>query len=463
MRPELIERAAPTAIALVAVAALGLWVRSYFGAYGVTEREIGATQSRATVARVATGSGTFVRSGAAVANLPGMWPGFRGPNGDGVCPDPTPLARSWPATGPARLWTVALGEGYAAPAVRAGRVYVLDYDQAAQSDTLRCLSLADGGEVWRRSYPVIVKRNHGMSRTIPAVTDRYVVTMGPKCNVMCCDAITGDLKWRADLVADYDATVPEWYAGQCPLIDGNRCILAPGGSALMIAVDLATGKVAWRTPNPHNWLMTHSSIVPVTWQGRRMYVYCASGGVAGVSAKDGAILWETPDWTINTATVPSPVSVGDGRIFLTGGYGAGSMMLQLDDAGGKVGIRTLWRIPSSVFGSEQQTPVLYKDYLYGVRSGGEMVCLDLQGKQRWASGNLRRFALGPYAIADGTIYAMNDTGTLRMIEASPATYHELAEARVLEGPDAWGPLAFAWGRLLARDLTRMVCLDVARH
>jgi outer membrane protein assembly factor BamB len=47
-----------------------------------------------------------------------------------------------------------------------------------------------------------------------------------------------------------------------------------------------------------------------------------------------------------------------------------------------------------------------------------------------------------------------------MAEASPAGYRELARARVLSGHDAWAPMAFADGRLIVRDLTEMVCLDL---
>ena len=50
--------------------------------------------------------------------------------------------------------------------------------------------------------------------------------------------------------------------------------------------------------------------------GRRMYVYCGKGGVAGVDGRRRRILWETTDWQIGTATCPSPVVIGDGRIFL---------------------------------------------------------------------------------------------------------------------------------------------------
>jgi outer membrane protein assembly factor BamB len=50
---------------------------------------------------------------------------------------------------------------------------------------------------------------------------------------------------------------------------------------------------------------------------------------------------------------------------------------------------------------------------------------------------------------------------LSLARAVPDRYDELAEAKVLTGHDSWGPLALVGGRLLARDLTTMVCLDVS--
>src|SRR6185369_8780657 len=189
-----------------------------------------------------------------------------------------------------------------------GRLYLMDYDHERKQDALRCLSLEDGEEIWRYAYPVAVKRNHGMSRTVPAVTERLVVAMGPKCHVVCLDAVTGELRWGIDLVKEYGTTVPPWYAGQCPLIDNGSIILAPGGpKALLMAVHADAGKVLWQTPNPHGWKMTHSSIMPTEFNGERMHVYCANNGVVGVSATNGAILWETTGWKISIATVPSPL------------------------------------------------------------------------------------------------------------------------------------------------------------
>ena len=118
---------------------------------------------------------------------------------------------------------------------------------------LHVISLADGKQLWAKSYPVAIKPNHGISRTVPSVSGNTVVTLGPMCTVMGSDANSGALKWKIDLVSQYGATVPDWYAGQCPLIDGNKVILAPAGKALMIGVDLGTGKVLWSTPNPMGW------------------------------------------------------------------------------------------------------------------------------------------------------------------------------------------------------------------
>jgi outer membrane protein assembly factor BamB len=417
----------------------------------------------ASTATAPTQQTSYKFTGVNVTNLPGSWPCFRGPNHDDISPEKVALSTDWQKNPPRLLWSLNLGEGYASAAIEQGKVYVLDYDEAHQEDALRCLSLANGQEIWRQSYPDPIKRNHGMSRTIPAVSGKYVVSLGPQCHVLCANADTGKIYWQMDLVKQFGTTVPQWYAGQCPLIDGNNVILAPAGNVLMIAVNLATGKIVWRTPNPMGWQMTHSSIAEGSFHNQSFYVYCGSGGAVGVSAKDGSIFWQTTDWKVSTATVPTPICLPDGRIFFTGGYGAGSAMMQMTEQGGKFSIQTLYRLTPDVFGSDQQTPILYKGYIYGVRSGGELVCLNLNGQPQWTSGATRRFGLGPYLIADGLIFIMNDSGVLTMVQATPTAYHEMGDIQILSGPDSWGPMAIAGGLLIARDLNRMVCLDMRLH
>jgi outer membrane protein assembly factor BamB len=402
----------------------------------------------------------FLESNGVPADLPGAWPRFRGPNFDGISEEDVDLARTWDADDPGVLWSIEVGEGYAGAAILAGRVYILDYDREKQADAIRCLSLADGKEIWRHSYTVKVKRNHGMSRTVPAVTEKYVVTLGPKCHVTCLDSMTGQFRWMLDLVRDFKATVPPWYAGQCPIIDDDKAIIAVGGDVLMMAVDCETGEIVWQSPNPHGWRMTHSSVMPAEFDGMRMYVYCASGAVVGISAENGSILWENTEWKIRVANIPSPVVVGDGLIFLSGGYNAGSMMLRLTRDAGKLQAETLFQLEPEVFGAVQHTPILSDGYIYGVRQDKQLACIDSVGNLIWASGSNKKFGLGPFMIVNGLIYAMNDSGLLRVVEATPAGYVQLAEAKVLEGPDSWGPMAVAAGRLILRDLNRMICLDI---
>jgi outer membrane protein assembly factor BamB len=458
----LLIRIAPLFITILGLAILFLWMISG-SKQDLTERVPGLDRvsvdgSPQTVSAVLRGKLTKF-NGVAV-DMPGNWPWFRGVDFDNISKENVSLARRWSPGQPKAFWGIDVGEGYAGPAVLNGRVYLLDYDAKQQADVLRCLTLSDGKDIWQYSYPIKVKRNHGMSRTVPAVNDKFVVSIGPKCHVLCLDSTSGEFKWGIDLVRDYNTVVPEWYAGQCPLIDGERVILAPGGESLMIAVDIATGKVIWKTPNPNNWNMTHSSIVPMEFDGKRIYVYCASGGVVGVSALDGSILWDTNEWKIGIATVPTPVIAGDGRIFLTGGYNTGSMMIKLADNAGKIAVKILYRLKPEVFASDQQTPILYEGYIYGVKPGGQLACIDLDGKLLWTSGSANRFGLGPYLIASGLIYVMDDTGLLTLAEATHEGYKQLAQTQILKGHDAWGPMVLVGGRLIARDLTRMVCLDV---
>jgi len=473
MKESIIARIIPVVLFIAGVILLYVWL-SADAAINLTERlpipvpsEVEGAQNIPQTpleAEPANGGmalrGELIQFGGKPADLPGAWPRFRGANFDAISKEDVTLARTWPPDGPKVLWSIDVGEGYAGAAILAGRVYILDYDHEKQADAIRCLSLADGKEIWRYSYPVKIKRNHGMSRTVPAVTDKYIVTFGPKCHVTCLDSVTGQFHWMLDLVKDFKAKEPPWYAGQCPLIDNDKAIIAVGGEVLMMAVDCETGEIIWQSPNPHRWVMTHSSIMPIEFMDKRMYVYCASGGVVGIWAEDGSILWETEEWKIRVANVPSPMVVGDGLIFLCGDYNAGSMMLKLTKLGQTIIAEPTLRLGPEIFGSPQHTPIFYDGHIYGVNADKELACLDLNGKVLWTSTSAHKFGRGPYVITNALIYIMNDDGVLTIAQAAPNGYKQLAQARVLEGPDSWGPMAVASGFLVLRDLNRMICLDI---
>ena len=85
---------------------------------------------------------------------------------------------------------------------------------------------------------------------------------------------------------------------------------------------------------------------------------------------------------------------------------------------------------------------------------------DLNGKSVWESGAANRYGSAPYMLAQGLFYIMDDEGTLTLVEATTSGFKKLAQAKILEGPDAWGPMALAGGRLLVRDLNVLECLQV---
>lgn len=153
-------------------------------------------------------AGVFASFDGTPSTTPGAWTNFRGADFSNVVKDAPKLADTWGAAGPKVLWKIPVGDGYASPAVLDGRVYLMDYDTKERADAIRCFSLDDGKEIWRRSYNNNIKRNHGMSRTIPAVTKDYLVVMGPKCHVLCLDTATRDFKWGLDLQADYETVEP---------------------------------------------------------------------------------------------------------------------------------------------------------------------------------------------------------------------------------------------------------------
>jgi outer membrane protein assembly factor BamB len=418
-------------------------------------------------------AGTFVRfETAAATELPGCWPNFRGPDRDNIDKEDVKLADAWPAGGPKVLWSIDLGEGHAAPAIYAGRVYLLDYDEAKRRDALRCFALADGKELWRRSYAVPAKRNHGLSRTIPAVDARSVVTLGPRCHVLCVDRESGNFRWGIDLQRDYGTTEPLWFAGQCPLIEDGIAILAPAGpKTLLMGVDCATGKVVWQTPNPAGWKMSHSSVMPMTLCGRKMYVYAAVGGMAGVSAEAedrGKLLWQVP-WSANVVA-PSPVGIAGDRVFITAGYGAGCLMVQVARQDQGFAAKPLFqREPKDWLASEQQTPIYHNGLLYGIMpKDAEALKRQFVGyapddkTPRWSSEKTTRFGLGPFLLADNKFFILNDDGMLTMIKANGNEYVQLGQAKMLSGSDAWGPLAMAGTRMLLRDSKRLICIELGK-
>jgi outer membrane protein assembly factor BamB len=414
--------------------------------------------------------------------IPGSWPRFRGADFDNISKDTTPLAEAWDTSGPPVVWQTTLGEGYASPAVLNGRVYVLDYNEKRKADMLRCFSLKSGKELWRRWYNVELKPNHGYSRAIPAVTEKYVVTIGPRSHVMCVDPLDGKLLWTLDLEKKYGIPdnpkgriTQEFYCSQCPLIDNGKAIIAPGGKALMIGVDCASGNIVWETPNRDSILMSYTSIIPMTIEGKRMYVYAGLGGVTGVSAEGtdlGKILWSTKDWNPSIA-VASPVYLGNNEFVAFGSYGEGAARIRvtLDQSGFRASAVEMHKANAGI-ANEQQTPILMGNYVWMVMADNsgplrsQLACFDKSNLVTpvWSSGKEKRLGrgMGPFLMSGNKMFILDDEGTLYMfrIEEEKATL--VASHKVMDAIEAWSPMAIAGKYLIMRDAHNMLCLDISK-
>jgi outer membrane protein assembly factor BamB len=357
---------------------------------------------------------------------------------------------------------VPVAQGYAGAAIVAGRVYHHDYDEAKNEWLVNCRNLVDGKLLWQFREAREIRPNHAITRTVPAVDARFVFSMDPKCGLHCFDAKTGKRLWNKDLVTVYKTPIPPWYNGQCPLIEPDRLIVATGGDAIMVALDKATGKEIWRTPNTIKLQFSHASVMPATLGGVKQYLYSTLDGLLGVNAANGKLLW-TYNRKFNVAAAPSPLAIDTERVFATGPYDAGSVMVRVRNTGGTFKAEPVFDMQANEWNSEVHTPIVYKGHMFAVgkKKRGLFTCLSFDGKTVWDSEGKAAFELGSFLLADGIFFVLEGkTGALRLIEANTTGYKELGRAQVLSGQDVWGPMALSDGKLVLRDLSKMVCIDV---
>jgi outer membrane protein assembly factor BamB len=300
---------------------------------------------------------------------------------------------------------------------------------------------------------------------------------------MCNDPVTGELLWTIDMELEYGIPgkekgriTPDFYTGQCPIIENDIAIFAPGGKALMIGVDCATGKVVWQTPNPDSLRMSHTSILPMVIHGKKMYVYNAVGGVAGVSAEGddtGKILWKTKEWSPATVAA-SPLLLNNNEIAVFGSYGAGGAKLKINfDGSVYSAVLVEQHKATEGIASDQQTPIISGDYIWTLmpENAGilkkQLVCYNVSDLRTpvWTSGKENRYGrgLGPYIIRGDKMFLLDDDANMYLFEFEQSSVSLIAKYKILDGIEAWGPIALAGDYLIMRDARNLVCLFIGKN
>ena len=439
------------------------------------------------------------------------WPQFLGPDRNAISPEKG-LMRSWPKDGPKVLWTISLGAGYGGAAVSEGKVYILDRI-GNDKDILRCLDLLTGKEQWSYVYDAPGRVQHPGSRSTPAIDGNYVYTCGSFGDLYCFDKNTHKPVWNKNIWKDYtDDNVPRWAISQNPLIYGDSLIVASQTSkAGIVAYDKVAGLVKWASPAlPGGVGYVSPKIVKINGNDNLVMITAgrrggpgggrpgrgmrpsgmrrdgsqprgtrpeggqpreprarptednAAGAVVGMDPKTGRQLWIYEGWSC-MIPVSNVTEIGDGRLFITGGYRAGSAMIKVEKNGDSYTVTELYKTDD--FGTHCHPAVLHEGHLYAhcttnSRRDG-MVCMDLDGDVKWKTGRSPVFDKGGFILADGLILSVDGReGILNLIEPSPEGFKRLASAKVLATNECWGPLALSDGKLVIRDQEQMKCVVV---
>ena len=402
----------------------------------------------------------------ASSSLAGDWPQFLGPDRNATSAEKG-LARRWPAAGPKVLWTTKTGIGFGGAAIVGKEVFILDRDAGGRQDVLRCLSLTNGSEKWSYAYDAKGPFSHDGSRSVPAVDADNVYTVGPLGDLYCVSRTTHKPVWKKQLLRAYGGKKPMWVCSQSPLLYKDMVVVAPQGTrAAIVAFNRKDGTVTWQSPAIGQGLC-YASPQKIAVGGVDQIAMVVGKGrgsmVVGVDASRGKVLWAYEGWSCRIA-IPTVTDIGDGRLFITGEYGAGSAMIKVTGSGSDFKATELYK--TKVCGSQIHQPLLHEGHLYMHSNGNSrrdgLLCLSLEGKVKWKTGRKPNFQRGGLILADGLIISVDGvTGVLFMIEPSPAGLKIISKVQMLGGKEIWAPPSLSEGKLIIRDQHQIKCLDIS--
>ncbi len=353
--------------------------------------------------------------------LPGPGPvraedpaGFRGPGRNGIYPA-RGLLDSWDPTPPKLLWQRSgIGQGWLAPTIADGRVYVL----GSQGGTgrLSCYRL-DGSKVYRVEFgPAFDRRYPGCRSTVEVVDGRVYFASGQGV-IYCLDAATGRTVWQVDTVETF-GNRPSNYGYNCtPLVaDGKVVFSMTDARAQTVALDASTGRTLWAA-DPADWTVSDASPILVRLAERSLVVETFHEATVGRDLADGKVLWQHRP---GGHTQLTPVHA-DGKLLVRSGNGTALLDLAADGTG----VRTLWTGPR--IHDVSQAVILARTVFVitqpirrqaVVRAVSEGQSLELAGRKRlwflqaWdlATGTVCRarrvYSGGALWAADGRVYVL---------------------------------------------------------
>jgi len=405
------------------------------------------------------------------------WPQWGGPQRDLVWREKG-IVKKLPTDGLLpRVWSVPLGEGYAGPAVAAGKVYItdlVDRQNASATERVLCLDAETGKLLWTHSYPVQYSIAYPAGpRATPTVDGDRVYAFGAVGDLFCLNAADGKVVWKHHTVADLGGRIPTWGMAAAPLVEGDQLItLAGGAKGLVVSFDKGTGRELWRAIDDPE--VGYCPPVIFRFGESRQLIVWHPRALTALDPATGKSLWEIPFKIRSGLTVPMPRQIGN-RVFVTAFYD-GPMMVEVAADGKSATV--VWKGSS---GSETKTdglhsimctPVVGESHLCGVCSYGQLRCLDSTSGQRiWetrqATGEGRWWNafLIPH---EDRFFIHNEQGDLIIAALSPEGYREISRAKLVEPTrkvqsrmTIWSHPAFAMKSVFARNDKEVVRVDLS--
>jgi outer membrane protein assembly factor BamB len=376
------------------------------------------------------------------------WPGFRGPDRDGIVRG-TRIKTDWSASPPVELWRRPIGPAWSSFAVHGDLLYT--QEQRGDHEVVSCYSVGSGEALWMHRDPArFWESNAGAGpRGTPTLSKGRVYSLGGTGILNVLDTRDGSVLWSRNAASDTKTKVPTWGLSSSPVVVDDLVIVAVVGK--LIAYDLATGDPRWfgsdggdGYSSPH--LLTIDDVTQI--------LLMSKAGAISVTPTDGSKLWGHP-WPGGTRIV-QPALCGPGELLLSAGDGKGARRIAVVQ--GSDGWKAEERWSSVKMKPYFNDLVVHEGHIYGLNSRS-LVCIDAEnGQRKWKGA---RYGGQVILLADqDLLLLLSEKGELALVRASPEQFAELARVPVIKGK-TWNHPVLVGDVLLVRNAQEMAAFRLA--
>ncbi|HEX7859429.1 MAG TPA: PQQ-binding-like beta-propeller repeat protein [Verrucomicrobiae bacterium] len=390
----------------------------------------------------------------AVSVLAADWPQWRGPNRDGHVPAGSKMITKLPGE-PKVVWKMKAGAGLASPVVAGDKVF--HFDAVEKRETLHALKRETGEKIWSVVIDETFHDNQGPDgpRCTPLVDGEKVYAVSCRGKLVCLNVADGKEVWSKSYVEDFGAV----FIGEkgnipgaarhgnngTPLIVGNRLYALAGGTngAGVVCLEKNSGKLIWKSQND---MAAYAPPEIAKAGGMEQLLAFTVDGLIGLDPASGDLFWRVPIKTAYGRHVTAPVWHED--VVVVSSHQAGLIGTKVS---GKHGEQA-WVSKESAINTA--SPVAKGNYLYGIGARKDLICVEISsGKQMWSKEGYFQTsadkAYGGFILVGENVLCLTDTGSLVMFAADPMGFREVGQAQVCGAN--WCNPAYADGRLYLRD------------